>query len=172
MKEARKTLTLLVAAASLGLLGVAWAAAAPRSVVSKVRKTTSTTTVRDTTVTLTSILGVWHGHSDCLQKGTACNDEIVEYHFQPYPGHPDSIWLDAKKLVAGRYVSMGAMGFGFDAATRTWSSEYVNPQTHILWSFQIAGKKIVGTLVKLPERTPLRHAEAVFGMDPKVKVRD
>ena len=161
---------LLVVAGSLALPGPGSAASAPRSAVSKVRKTV-TATAPDTAVTILSILGVWHGHSDCLQKGTACRDEIVEYHFQPYPGHPESVWLDAKKLVAGRYESMGEMGFGFDAATRTWSSEYVNPHTHILWSFQIVGRSIVGSLVKLPERTPLRHAEAVYGMDPKVKER-
>jgi len=169
MKTFRTAVGLCVLAVSCASLAAA--APAPRSALSKVRKTT-TASAPDTAVTLTSILGIWHGHSDCLQKGTACHDEIVEYHFQPYPAHPDSVWLDAKKLVAGRYQSMGEMGFGFDAATRTWSCEYVNPHTHILWSFQIAGKKIVGSLVSLPERTPLRHAEAVFGMDPKVKERD
>lgn len=171
MKRVRFAAAVLVVTVSLGLPGRVFAAATPRSSVSKVRKTVATSSP-DTAVTKISILGIWHGHSDCLQKGTACRDEIVEYHFQPYPEHPDSIWLDAKKLVAGRYESMGQMGFGFDAATRTWSCEYVNPNTHILWSFQIVGKRIVGTLVKLPERTPLRHAEAVFGMDPKVKERD
>lgn len=171
MKRVRNGAALLVMAVAFGLARGAFASSAPRSAVSKVRKT-AMASAPDTAVTMLSILGIWHGRSDCLEKGTACKDEIVEYHFQPYAGHPDSVWLDAKKLVAGRYQSMGAMGFGFDAATRTWTSEYVNPHTHILWSFQIAGKGIIGTLVKLPERTPLRHAEAAFGMDPKVKERD
>ena len=169
MKTFRIAFGLCVLAVSCASL--ATAASTPRSAKPNVRKYAAAP-APDTTVTLTSILGIWHGHSDCLQKGTACKDEIVEYHFQPYPAHPDSVWLDAKKLVAGRYQSMGEMGFGFDAATRTWSCEYVNPHTHILWSFQIVGKRIVGSLVSLPERTPLRHAEAVFGMDPKVKERD
>ena len=169
MKTFRTAVGVCVLAVSCATL--ATAATAPRSAISKVRKT-ATASAPDTNVTLTSILGIWHGHSDCLQKGTACRDEIVEYHFQPYPAHPDSVWLDAKKLVAGRYQSMGEMGFGFDAATRTWSCEYVNPRTHILWSFQIVGKGLVGSLVSLPDRTPLRHAVAVFGMDPKEKERD
>ena len=170
MKEARKTAALLVVAASLGLLGAAFAAPAPRRAISKVRKTAAA--APDTGVTMLSILGVWHGHSDCLQKGTSCNDEIVEYHFEPYPGHPDSLWLDALKLVAGRYGSMGKLPCSFDAATRTWNAEFANSRVHILWSFQIVGKKLVGSLVSLPDRTPERHAEAAYGMDPKVKVRD
>ena len=171
MKFVRVAAGLFVFAVSLAPLHGAIAASTPRHAVSKVRKTAATTTA-DTTVTIASILGIWHGHSDCLQKGTACNDEIVEYHFEPSPGHPDSIWLDAKKLVAGRYGSMGKLPCSFDASTRTWNAEFRNPRVHILWSFQIVGKKIVGSLVDLPDRTPKRHAEAVFGMDPKVKERD
>lgn len=165
-------------AAGLGVLVVslgsfeARAASAPHHALSKVRKTTHVAAASDTAVTIASVLGIWHGHSDCLQKGTACNDEIVEYHFEPWPGHPDSLWLDALKLVAGRYGSMGRLPCSFDAATRTWNAEFANSRVHILWSFQIVGKKLVGSLVRLPDRTPERHAEAVFGMDPKVKERD
>ena len=166
-RDRRAGVVLAVLAIPFFALAAALGAPAPRSAISRVRKTA--VTAPDTAVTVTSILGVWHGHSDCLQKGTACHDEIVEYHFEPYAGHPDSVWLDAKKLVAGRYASMGAMGFAFDRATRTWSAEIGTSQGRILWSFQIAGRKIVGSLVSLPDRTPLRYAEAVPGIDPKVK---
>ena len=170
MKLARVAVPFAIAVAFAPLHG-ALAATAHKSAVSKVRKTAASSPL-DTTVTIASVLGVWHGHSDCLQKGTACNDEIVEYHFEPYPGHPDSLWLDALKLVAGRYGSMGRLPCSFDASTRTWNAEFSNSRVHILWSFQIVGKKLVGSLVRLPDRTPERRAEAVFGMDPKVKERD
>ncbi len=118
-------------------------------------------------ISFTSILGDWHGRSDCVQKGTACNDEITQYRFAPAPGEPDSILLDAQKLVNGKYESMGVITFGFAPATRTWASKFRTSRAEILWTFAIARGRLVGSCVGLPELTPLRRVSATRGLDPR-----
>jgi len=155
----------------IALLGAALAIVAPAHAASapthRARRSARASRVAADSIFFTSVLGDWHGRSDCMQKGTACRDEITQYRFQPAPGEPDSILLDAQKLVNGKYESMGVMTFGYTAATHTWSSEFRNGRVDILWSFQIANDRLVGTCVGLPDRTPTRRVTATRGLDPR-----
>jgi len=150
----------------LGLILTAMPAPAATAPHRRTRAGHATKAAADS-VSLTSVLGAWHGRSDCVQKGTACNDEITQYHFMPAPGDPDSLRLDAEKLVNGTYASMGILTFGYDPVHHTWSSEFGNGNTHVLWSFEIAGDRLVGSCVRLPDRTPVRRVSAVRGLDPR-----
>ena len=49
------------------------------------------------------ILGTWRGTSTCVKEAwnSACNDEQVVYYVTPVAGRPDSVSLDARKLVNG-----------------------------------------------------------------------
>lgn len=137
------------ASAAIALPKVRAAATHPRS--------PRATTPRD------RVLGFWHGTSDCVEKGGPCHDEIVRYDFRNVPGKPDSIRLEAYKIVDGRFVSMGGLNGAWEAASRSVICEYSNARTHVLWRFEAHGESLVGTLVDLPGGRLLRNVSCVRG---------
>ena len=46
---------------------------------------------------------------------SACNDEQVIYYVTAVPGAPDSVALDARKVVDGKPEPMGTLALGYDA---------------------------------------------------------
>jgi hypothetical protein len=105
------------------------------------------------------ILGTWHGTSTCVKEdwNKACNDEQVIYHVTGVPGRPDSVSLDADKVVDGKPEPMGTLAFGYDATTKSWIADWSNARYHLLWSFQVKEKTLTGTLFLLPDRRVARH---------------
>ena len=110
-----------------------------------------------------SVLGWWHGKSDCVVKGGPCHDEIVQYHFEPIADQPDSLRLTADKVVAGRFETMGVFNVGYSPARRTWAAEFSNSRVHVLWSYRIRGRELIGTLFGLTDSSVLRHASLTRG---------
>jgi hypothetical protein len=109
-----------------------------------------------------AILGTWRGTSICVREdwNGACNDEQVIYYVTRAPNQPDSIALDAQKVVGGKPEPMGILSLGYDAAARTWAAEWRNARYHILWTYQVSGDVLTGTLFQLPSRRVARHVNA------------
>ena len=105
------------------------------------------------------ILGTWRGTSTCVKEAwnSACHDEQVIYYITPAPNQPDSVSLDAQKVVNGVAESMGILTLGPDSTGRTWSGEWSNARYHLRWTFELSGKTLTGTLLLLPERRVARH---------------
>ena len=157
---------MLLSAVPAATAGEAAAKPASRSRVAAASRPTGAPADSDSIV---RILGAWHGRSDCVEKGGSCHDEIVQYHFTAAPGEPDSVSVDAEKLVAGRYGSMGVQTAGFDPKTRTWTAEFQNSRTHVLTRFQIVNGELVGSMVDFESGKVLRRMRAKRGLDPAVR---
>src|SRR5690242_21714625 len=54
-------------------------------------------------------VGTWRGTSVCLVHPSACNDEIVVYRITQMKA-PDSVAMDARKIVRGEEQDMGVLG--------------------------------------------------------------
>jgi len=108
------------------------------------------------------ILGTWRGTSICVKAGwnSACHDEQVIYHVTPVPNQPDSVALDAAKIVNGKPEPMGIITIGYDPTTKAWAGEWSNARFHLLWAFVVDGKNLTGTLYLLPERRIGRNISA------------
>ena len=105
-----------------------------------------------------AILGEWRGTSTCVDrvKHPACNDEVVIYHFRPNGDDPAAVTLTADKVVDGKVLPMGEFDCTYDGKRGAWLSEFRNERVHILWSFVVRKNDIQGTLVDLPDRSPVR----------------
>lgn len=112
-----------------------------------------------------AILGTWRGTSTCVKEdwNSACNDEQVVYQVTRVPNQPDSVSVDAAKLVNGKPEPMGTIVLGYDASAKRWSGEWSNSRYHLLWSFQVSGTALTGTLVLLPSRQVARNISARKG---------
>ena len=108
------------------------------------------------------ILGTWRGTSICIKESwnSACNDEQVIYYVTHAPGKSDSVSVDAQKVVAGKPESMGILTLGHDTTAKAWIGEWQNARYQLLWSFQVNGKALTGTLVVLPSRQVARNITA------------
>src|SRR4051812_15388991 len=60
----------------------------------------------------TTVVGTWRGTSLCLVRPSACNDEIVVYRIARTHA-PDSLTIDARKIVRGEEQEMGVLGCRF-----------------------------------------------------------
>ena len=41
--------------------------------------------------------------------------------------------------------------------TKAWVADWSNARYHLLWSFEVTGRTLTGTLLVLPERRVARH---------------
>jgi hypothetical protein len=99
------------------------------------------------------VLGDWQGESKCTGSNPYCHDEVVLYHFTAVKDDASKVHLAADKLVNGKWELMGEFDFTIDAAKSTLTAEFNIPRTggRGVWSFTVAGDKIVGTLTAYPE---------------------
>ena len=104
------------------------------------------------------ILGTWTGTSTCVDRTRhpACKDEVVVYEFREKPGAPDSVSLQADKIVDGQRVTMGELDFAWDSGEGAWLGEFRIRNNHGLWRFVVHGTSMEGTLVDLPEKNLVR----------------
>jgi hypothetical protein len=54
-------------------------------------------------------VGTWRGSSVCLVRPSAFNDEVVVYRITPMKA-PDSLAVDARKIIGGEEQEMGVLG--------------------------------------------------------------
>lgn len=107
-----------------------------------------------------AIAGRWRGTSLCVDLTIApgCHDEQVLYTFTPVKAVPDSVSLNADKLVNGTWASMGTIELRYDTASHEWRSEFrARNGTHGRWWFVVQGDSLKGGLLDLPSRAPIRE---------------
>lgn len=89
-----------------------------------------------------TIIGTWKGTSICQVKNSPCHDEVVVYHITKAQG-TDTFSIAANKIVNGKEVEMGIIGFKLDRKNiRLLSTDY-----NSFWTFNFKGKELDGTLV-------------------------
>ena len=105
------------------------------------------------------ILGFWRGTSTCvdLARTPDCKDEEVLYEFTPLPESDGRrVHMKASTVVGEKIIPAFQLDFTYDPDSRVWSSEFENPHAHGLWSFTVAGVRLIGSLLELPSRAILR----------------
>jgi hypothetical protein len=95
-------------------------------------------------------VGVWRGTSLCQVHPSPCHDEVVVYRITPVRP-PDSVSMDARKVVNGQEEEMGVFGCRFTAAAAALACTMKNG----VWRFVIRGDSLVGDL-RLPDDTKYR----------------
>ena len=94
--------------------------------------------------------GTWRGTSLCLVRPSACHDEVVVYRITR-TASPDTLRLDARKIVNGAEEEMGVLACGLDSVAARLSC----PLRGGLWLFTVRGDSLVGEL-RLPNGTKFR----------------
>lgn len=98
------------------------------------------------------LAGTWRGDSLCVEKGTACHDEIAVYRIAAIVGKPGTLLVSGGKVVDGKEIVMGTGEWRYDSAKHTLSVEL--PRGVI--TLKADGDKLEGTFT-LPDKTVLRR---------------
>jgi hypothetical protein len=61
------------------------------------------------------LAGTWRGDSLCVEKGTACHDEVAVYRIAAIAGKPDYLMVSGGKVVDGKEIVMGTGEWGHHA---------------------------------------------------------
>ena len=61
-----------------------------------------------------SLVGIWRGESICVQRNTACHDEVAVYRVSATPGKHGHVYVSGGKVVDGREVVMGSGEWRYD----------------------------------------------------------
>jgi hypothetical protein len=89
----------------------------------------------------TAPVGIWRGTSVCLVHPSSCHDEVAVYEFTRMKS-PDSVSLDARKIVHGEEQDMGVLACRFVASSRQIICAI--PQGR--WLFSMRGDSLIGEL--------------------------
>jgi hypothetical protein len=87
-----------------------------------------------------NIVGVWRGHSVCVDKNSPCHDEVNVYRFSRVAGRQNELFVTASKVVDGKEIVMGSGAWKYDEKTKVVECE--KPPIRMA----IDGKKMEGTL--------------------------
>jgi len=98
------------------------------------------------------LAGTWRGESLCVEKGTACRDEVAVYRIAAIPGKPEYLMVSGGKVVDGKEIVMGTGEWRYDSAKHTMSVEL--PRGVI--TLKADGDKLEGTFT-LADKTVLRR---------------
>jgi hypothetical protein len=96
--------------------------------------------------------GTWRGDSLCVEKGTACHDEIAVYRIAAVSSKPDYLLVTGCKVVDGKEIVMGTGEGRYDSAKRTLT---VDLPCGVI-TLKVDGDKLEGTFT-LSDRTILRR---------------
>jgi len=96
------------------------------------------------------IAGIWRGHSACVDKNSACHDEVNVYRFSTVAGRPNTFSVTASKVVDGKEVVMGTGDWKWDAEKKVVECEA--PAVRLA----VDGNKMEGAL-SLPYGTVYRR---------------
>ena len=86
----------------------------------------------------TEMVGSWRGKSTCTVRPSACHDEDVIYEITA--STQGKLSWKADKVVEGRRETMGVLDCMYEHNTLSC------PFAKGIWSFQISGAKMTGTL--------------------------
>jgi hypothetical protein len=86
-------------------------------------------------------VGVWRGQSLCLVRPSSCNDELVVYRITPMKS-PDSVSMDALKIVRGEEQDMGVLGCSLAPSSGQLTCKI--PQG--VWRFTVRNDSLTGEL--------------------------
>ena len=108
------------------------------------------------------VIGEWRGTSLCTNRqiAPACKDEQVHFVFSKWNSSSGTMHVDARKLVDGKYQSMGEMDLEYAASTDTWSHRLENPGHQATWSFHVVGGELDGTLADQASGAQIRKVSA------------
>ncbi len=98
------------------------------------------------------LAGTWRGDSLCVEKGTACHDEIAVYRIAAIPGKRGYLLVTGGKVVDGKEIVMGSGEWRYDSGKHTLTGEL--PRGVI--TLKLDGDKLEGTFT-LPDKTVLRR---------------
>ena len=98
------------------------------------------------------LAGTWRGESLCVEKGTACHDEIAVYRIAAIPDKPGYLLVTGGKVVDGKEIVMGSGEWRYDSTRRTLTVEL--PRGVI--TLKADDDKLEGTFT-LPDKTILRR---------------
>jgi len=95
-------------------------------------------------------VGTWRGVSVCLVRPSACNDETVVYRITPLKA-PDSLALDARKIVRGQEEDMGVLA----CRVLRQNGEITCMIPRGVWNFRVRSDSLNGELL-LADKTRFR----------------
>jgi hypothetical protein len=98
------------------------------------------------------LAGTWRGDSVCVEKGTACHDEIAVYRISAIPNKPGYLLVSGGKVVDGSEIVMGTGEWRYDGSKHTLSVDL--PRGTI--TLKADGGRLQGTFT-LPDKTVLRR---------------
>jgi hypothetical protein len=98
------------------------------------------------------LAGTWRGDSLCVEKGTACHDEIAVYRIAAIPGKPGYLLVTGGKVVDGKEIVMGSGEWRYDGTKRTLTVDL--PRGVI--TLKADGDKLEGTFT-LPDKIIFRR---------------
>jgi len=98
------------------------------------------------------LAGAWRGDSLCVEKGTACHDEVAVYRIAAIPGKRGLLMVTGGKVADGKEIVMGSGEWRYDNGKRTLTGEL--PRGVI--TLKLDGDKLEGTFT-LPNKTVLRR---------------
>jgi hypothetical protein len=94
----------------------------------------------------------------CTTDAPSCHDEKVVYYIEAIADRPDSVFIRADKIVAGKAIAMGSGPWDYNQAKRTLSMA----SGQRLWLLNIVGKRIEGTLT-VPSNVVFRRVTLTKG---------
>jgi len=100
-------------------------------------------------------VGTWRGTSVCLVRPSACHDEIAVYRITQMKA-PDSLALDARKIVRGEEQEMGVLACRL--ARPTGQLTCIMPQG--VWQFRVSTDSLTGEL-RLQDNTRYRDVRTI-----------
>jgi len=98
------------------------------------------------------LAGTWRGDSLCVEKGTACHDELAVYRIAAIPGKPGYLVVTGGKVVDGKEIVMGSGEWRYDSTKHTLTVDL--PRGFI--TLKADGNKLEGTFI-LPDKSVLRR---------------
>src|SRR5437016_13646359 len=60
------------------------------------------------------LAGTWRGHSLCVEKGTACHDEVAVYRIAAIPGKRGLLMVTGGQIADGNEIGMGSGEWRYD----------------------------------------------------------
>ena len=92
------------------------------------------------------LAGTWRGDSLCVEKGTACHDEVAVYRIAAIPGKRGLLMVAGGKIADGKEIVMGSGEWRYDSGKRTITGEL--PRGVIV--LKLEGDKLEGTFTTPP----------------------
>src|SRR6266849_5042521 len=96
--------------------------------------------------------GTWRDDSLCVEKGTACHDEIAVYRIAAIPGKPAYLLVTGGKVVDGKEIVMGTGEWRYDSTKHTLTVDLPRG----VMTLKADGDKLEGTFT-LPDKSILRR---------------